>query len=145
MPTTLRVSCSDTTSNVLSMTIETLTGTDIGAIGSPFAARARRSWNLTGEPANSASKNVSSPVNCGATAASGRCTDVKSAAGRTARPPPRPANAPPRPAAPRPCNCACACCTASVAFCSASCAWTSACSAAPGAGAAANPIAAFAP
>ena len=67
------------------LTAHTLTGTigDTGAIGSPLAARALRSWNFTGAPANSASKNVSSPVSCGAIA-SGRCTDVKSAAGRTA-------------------------------------------------------------
>ena len=40
MPTTLRVSCSETTSNVLSMTIETLAGSDVGA----HRLALRRAW-----------------------------------------------------------------------------------------------------
>ena len=91
MPTTLWLICSETMSKVLSMATLTRTGSDIGAIGSPFSAFARTSANLTGPAANSASKNVSSPVNCGVTMLSTRRRDVTSAAGSVAPRPPPPA------------------------------------------------------
>ena len=73
------------TSNVLSMLTLTRTGSDIGAIASPFSALARTSANLTGPALKSASKNVSSPENCGVTTLSTRNRDVMSAAGSAGR------------------------------------------------------------